>query len=334
MIDWRKVPKGSVASIYLPAVQAADILQMADRLYPRHEISVVDPHTIKLPAGGITYIPIPPGGKVNHTGLFSLEFPAGVRKGQRFDVVVRQIATTGVKLENPPAKFQAIDPKQADRIELEIHGKPDARGMTVYERVRSLDPGTRQPILIRSEPTPLVSATLRRNWRQVLGAFQIAIPVDIKANMVVDEQRHLSVLRWVGQSIAPASRWLPVFQRYLEILAKRVAGLGIDPDQIPPTATGVWPGLLHQIECHGDDDNGPHHDRDDFTGKVQSIAYDHFGDFEGLILETRDGKQHHFRSRERRVHDLARRALDERLPTTVRVLDERPDEIRELIIRG
>jgi hypothetical protein len=334
MIDWRNVPKGSVASIYLPAVSAADILKLADRLYARHEISVVDAHTVKSPAGGITYIPIPPGGKVNHTGLFSLEFPAGVRKGQRFDVIVRQITTVGVELKNPPAKFEAVDPRKADQIERQIRNNPDARGITVYERVRSLDPARRQPILISSEPAAQVPAILQRNWRQVLGTFQIAIPVDVKANMVLNEQRLLSVLRWVGQSISPNSRWLQVFQRYLEILAIRVSGLGIDPDQIPPTATGVWPGLLDQIEDHGDDDDGPHHDRDDFTGKVQSLAYDHFGDFEGLILETHGGKRHRFHSREHRVHELAQRALNERLPTTVITLDERPHEIRELIIRG
>jgi hypothetical protein len=335
MLDWRNVPKGSMASIYLPAVAAAEVVKLANTLYARHELSMLDDHTLQCPAGGINYIPIPPGGITNHAGLFSVECPKGVRKGQRFDVIVRQISTTGAKVDKPTATFHKIGAREADAIEKALKSEQPDDTLTVYERVRSRDPAKRQVIVIRSTEPAQGQTGLERNWRYVTGSFQIAIPVDVKEHMLVTEQRLLSVLRWVGESLPASSRWHPVFIRYLEALAGRVRGLGGDPDVIPPTASGIWPGLLEQLE-----DGGKHHEpdcdalpgEDEFKGKVDSIAYDHFGDFEAFFLETRAGKLRRFESRERRVHDLAQRALEECLFTTVMVDRERPEHVREIIL--
>lgn len=70
MIDWRNVPAGSVASIYLPAVNVSDIVALADAMYFTHDLHVSDPHTLQCPTGGITYIPIPEGSEANYAGLF------------------------------------------------------------------------------------------------------------------------------------------------------------------------------------------------------------------------------------------------------------------------
>jgi hypothetical protein len=98
MIDWRLVPKGSVASIYLPSVAAADVLALAAELYTRHDLILADPHTLRCHTGGITYVPIPKGSDVNFAGLLSIEFPLGVRRGQQFDIVVRQVTTAGARI--------------------------------------------------------------------------------------------------------------------------------------------------------------------------------------------------------------------------------------------
>lgn len=45
------------------------------------------------------------------------------------------------------------------------------------------------------------------DWRQVLGTFQISIPVQSKEEMLEPEERLLSVLRWILQSIPAQDRW-------------------------------------------------------------------------------------------------------------------------------
>jgi hypothetical protein len=53
-----------------------------------------------------------------------------------------------------------------------------------------------------------------------------------------------------------------------------------------------------------------------FTGKVAGLIFDHFGDFEGFLLETEE-KTRKFVSREREIHELAERAWSQRLRITV-----------------
>jgi hypothetical protein len=94
MIDWGNVPRGSAASIYLPAVAAAEVLGMAALMYPTHNLAASDAHTLSCAAGGITYVPIPTGTDANFAGLFSVQLPPGVHSGQQFEIVVRQITGT------------------------------------------------------------------------------------------------------------------------------------------------------------------------------------------------------------------------------------------------
>ncbi|HTC95083.1 MAG TPA: M14 family metallopeptidase [Terriglobales bacterium] len=94
MIDWRSLPAGTKASIYLPGVSAKIILSTADNLYTHHELTSLDDHTLACKAEGISYIPIPPGTGSNHAGLMTLDVPPTTRKGQLFKVVARQITNT------------------------------------------------------------------------------------------------------------------------------------------------------------------------------------------------------------------------------------------------
>src|SRR5439155_8331897 len=85
-------------------------------------------------------------------------------------------------------------------------------------------------------------------WRRVLGAFQITIPVSTKAGLLDREERLLSVLRWIAEAIPSDNRWYPVFVRYLGQVGDRVTGLGGDPDQIvaSPDGTGRLPKCDHK----------------------------------------------------------------------------------------
>ncbi|MGA7217640.1 MAG: S53 family serine peptidase [Candidatus Sulfotelmatobacter sp.] len=202
MIDWGNIPHGSVASIYLPTVAADEVIALAAELYTVHNLTATDPNTLQCPAGGITYIPIPPGsGSANYVGLFSIKLPHGITKGQQFNVVVRQLTSAIAKVSPPPPP-----------------------------------PATPQIAVIKA------FYGLRLSWRRVVGSFQVSAPVSTKGELLAPAERELSLMKWVAETIPATDRWYPVFQRYLAQLAGRVSGLGGNPGKVPPTATGTWPG--------------------------------------------------------------------------------------------
>ncbi len=289
MIDWGRVPHGSVGSIYLPAVAAADVLALAGQMYATHDLIATDAHTIKCATGGITYVPIPKGSGANLAGLFSVELPLGIRRGQTYEIVVRQVTSD--------------------------HG----------------DVGARQPVETvggRLSYAPLA-------WRRVYGSFQITIPVSTKGEMLLPEERTLSVMRWIQETIPPANRWYPVFLRYVDQLAGRVSGLGGDPSKIPPTGTGIWPGLGgHGHRPHLPVAHPHQYHHLSFHGKIAGVVYDHFGDFEAFILETREGERHRFESHEAQVHTLVQRAWAHRIFTTIVVRHNHPKRPLEIILHG
>ena len=108
MIDWGDVPVGSEAQIYWPAVNAAEVLSLATRLYGTHLLRAVDAHTIGVATvRGVTYVPIPAAPGKTFAGLLTIDLPAGVRRGQRFVVTVRRIATRAVPVA-PPTRGPAV----------------------------------------------------------------------------------------------------------------------------------------------------------------------------------------------------------------------------------
>ncbi len=147
-------------------------------------------------------------------------------------------------------------------------------------------------------------------WRKVTGSFQVSIPVKTKEVMLVNEERRLSVLRAIQLTIPVSNRWYLVFKKYLEQIADRVKALGGKPDDVLPSPFGQW-----QKPGKGDGEN-----RETFYGKVNGIIYDHFGDFQGFMLETEDGERT-FHSKEHQVEDLVKCAWQERI--AVKVIAER-----------
>ncbi len=93
MIQWGSTPKGSKASIYLPAANAVEILNWANNIYTAHQLTMVDANTIETPTGGITYIPVPQGSGANFAGLMSVELPNTVVKGDKYEITVRQVTS-------------------------------------------------------------------------------------------------------------------------------------------------------------------------------------------------------------------------------------------------
>jgi hypothetical protein len=165
--------------------------------------------------------------------------------------------------------------------------------------------------------TPTHGAIIERpliHWRKVLGSFQVTIPVRTKEVMLGPEERLLAVLRWIQRSIPATDRWSPVFTRYVGIVGDRVKALGGDPDTIKPApgdrgqSGGVHPS--GEVRVH-------------YIGKVSTLVYDRFGDFQGFTLDTEDGERS-FRSQERAIEQLARLAWIDRFLVKVVVERDNP----------
>ena len=101
LLLWGATPVGSAASFYLPAVPAADVITLANEMHPGHRLSVIDANTIGCPVGDATLIPIPKGVG-SFAGLLTVDLPPGIRRGERYDVVVRQITKATATPYQPP----------------------------------------------------------------------------------------------------------------------------------------------------------------------------------------------------------------------------------------
>jgi hypothetical protein len=152
-----------------------------------------------------------------------------------------------------------------------------------------------------------------RSWRYIAGTLQIRIPVSTKEIILWPVQNTFAILKWRLQYMALSNRWYPVLQRYIEIIAGRVQGLGVNPSQIPPSLTGYQP-----VPGQG---AGGERDKcyEEFTGKVIGIVYDRFGDFIGFRFLTEEGHEISFHGREREVESLVYRAWQEEILITVRI---------------
>jgi len=71
--------------------------------------------------------------------------------------------------------------------------------------------------------------------------------------------------------------------------------------------------------------------RIEFTGKITGLIFDRFGDFEGFLLDTKDGDRR-FTSREREVEELAERVWRCRLNITVWTERDEPHRALSIIV--
>jgi hypothetical protein len=169
-------------------------------------------------------------------------------------------------------------------------------------------------------PSAATAGTLIQ-WRRVLGTFQVNIPVSTKEILLPREEQRLSIFRWIAEAMPPQRRWYPVFQRYLQGIANRVGALGGNPNKILPSPGGNGGLQPHPKEKH----------RLAFTGKIAGLLFDHFGDFEGFLLDTEEC-EHKFFSREKDMVVLAERVWRERLRITVWAKHDEPHRALSIIV--
>jgi hypothetical protein len=366
LLDWRNAPpEGTEVQIFISGWDAEAVVALADRFYPRHEIRAVDAHTIAVPGGGMRYVPIPSSAQ-RQTGIVSADFPLGVRKGERFDLAVRQVTNRLRQAAVPPPRTKKISKAEAARMIEELGVKSPAgrsaagaaaappRGVfdlggnkVLVTDLRVYDQAGDHALIVQHPDPKVVAAAARQSgiWRETIGAFQLGIPVSTRADMLAHHLRLLSAMRWRAEWLRPNSRWYATFRRYVEMLAEKVRALGGDPYTAPPNQNGDIP-----LPGEGGRDDGRAGTHDGWPGedgafgdgekpgvwwgKIGGLLFDHFGDFEGFILESADGGRHRFFSREAAILHLARDAWMERYLVTVSTVSPHSRRLRHLLIGG
>jgi hypothetical protein len=284
MIDWGDVPRGSTASIYWPAVAAADVIALARTWGGAAGLSSSEAYTLTLKVeGGVSYVPIPEGAGQNFAGLLTLELPPGIRTGQEFEVLVRRIASRFGR-HVPPAPPPVLQSPPSRKLEKK--GKPARATLPVIERER--------PNL----------------WRYVVGSFVVRIPVSTGERMRIPEEMTLAIMKWRLAHLSPGSRWAPVLERYIKYSSARLDGIGGDSSQVPASLTWTPP-------LPGEDGDGRRHERE-MCGKVAEVLFDCHGEFEGFVLDD-CCERRLVDSRERGMADLVLRACRENLTVCVRL---------------
>ena len=195
MINWGNTPPGTVASLYLPGVTAAQIMDLADRRYTRNRWKAVDAYTVQTTVTGrVSYVPVPSGSISDLAGLLTLDLPATVRVGQAFRVVLHQV------VDSPAARPRLSVTGNQPRVAARTKAAPAATAAVVVDR--------------------------RPTARHFLGAFQFSVLVQTRHEILPIIERAQANLRRVIGAIPHENRWYPVIQRYLQQVTGKVIGLG------------------------------------------------------------------------------------------------------------
>jgi hypothetical protein len=217
-----------------------------------------------------------------------VDLPSTIRKGQEFNIVVSRITS-----------------RRFPREIINAGPTPKSSGSRAATRQSSA-----KDVLV----------TLK-NWRYVVGNFQVRIPVTTKEVMLLPEENTLAIMKWRLESLPASDRWYPVLQRYIGYIGARVDGLGGNANEIPASPDGapivVKAGLRDIVT---------------YKGKVCEVIYDCFGDFEGFALEHCCAGRTYFKSRQHAIGELVLRLCKERLPIAVRIEKTDPPKIISIVV--
>lgn len=301
MIDWGNTPLDSIANIYWPQVNVADVLNLATQLYGTHLLSSAEANTIQCKVTkGVTYVPIPVGSGENFAGLLTIDLPTTIVEGEEFNIIIRRITTRRGQRQFVADKL---------KVNAGLHSGTESHKEAPNENPDNA-PGE----------GPFNERVKFKNWRYVTGTFQVKIPVATAKTMLAPEQNTLAILKWRFQQMSPANRWYKVMQRYIVYLTARVNGLGGNADNVKPSPLGYW-------EIPPDKDE----ERCEFTGKICQVLFNCYGEFEGFILKD-CSKEHKFKSHEPLIGNLVMRACRERMKISVCVDKKDKDKIGKIIL--
>jgi hypothetical protein len=110
MITWGNLPKGSLASIYLPAVASDDIIALANSMYGTHRLSATDAHTVQCSSGNVTLVPVPKG-QGRYAGLLSVDIDSAGGRARSYTIAIRQLTQVSARSRSSPTPAASAPPK-------------------------------------------------------------------------------------------------------------------------------------------------------------------------------------------------------------------------------
>lgn len=104
---------------------------------------------------------------------------------------------------------------------------------------------TLPPGIVRGQEFRVVVHQLSREPRQVVGTFEVLVPVTTANELIASDVRRYSVLRHILAAVPASDRWHPVLDANIRQLGERLAGFGVDPTRIKASPDGdglqSWP---------------------------------------------------------------------------------------------
>jgi hypothetical protein len=294
MILWGNVPRGTKASIYWPQVGSGAVLGLASRLYAGPVWSATDAHTVQCTVNqDVAYLPIPAGAGSNFSGLFTLDLPTTVVRGETFNVVVHRIGT-----------WRSLPAILGQNTRFVNKGGTLGDWRYIIGSFKVQIPVATAQTMLAPEETKF--AILK--WRlSRMAPGNRWYPVLKRLVGLIGER-----VKGLGGNpvIIPGSPW----------------------GYHPGSGHGGHGGSGHG-GSGGPGHGGPPHDLLEYTGKVSAILYDRFGDFEGFHFRDEEGYEHAFHGKEREVEKLVYRAWEERIVVTIRVKPHAPHWPASIIYR-
>ena len=92
MIRWNNLPRDSRVSLYVPDIDARQVIAAAAARNGPPVLAAREADTVICRVGDVTYVPIPGPRALNIPGLISIELPPTVTTGQTFTVSLHQIS--------------------------------------------------------------------------------------------------------------------------------------------------------------------------------------------------------------------------------------------------
>lgn len=90
-IRWNDLPEGSIAELFLPGMDAAEIVSLRNLRHAPATVWATEPSTLGLAPGGTTYLPVPPVNGERQAGVLTIKLPDGVKAGSKYTVVVSHL---------------------------------------------------------------------------------------------------------------------------------------------------------------------------------------------------------------------------------------------------
>lgn len=90
-IDWGNLPRDSHVTLYMPQLDVDAIVRWSSQRPGPGNLEVVGPGTLRCRVTDVGFVPLPGPLEKNIASLMSVQLPPGVKTGQRFHVVLRQV---------------------------------------------------------------------------------------------------------------------------------------------------------------------------------------------------------------------------------------------------